>query len=414
MEEEKFKVLLYLKKGVKDKLGKTPIMGRVTIQSRKHGNSMAQFSCKLSCNEKLWNPRESRLNGKSKIAVETNAKIDKLMLLVNEAYVALQKRNQPLRAEDVKNLFQGGVSSQMMVIQLFDRMVEEVEARVGIDRAKTTPLSYHGARRNLAEFIELKFKTNDIAFGQLNEQFIREFLDYVVIDRGYAIDTVRHYLALLKKVCKIAFREGHSEKLYFANYPLPKQKFTAPRSLSRKEFETIRDLDIPTERERHCRVRDMFIFSCYTGTAFVDTVAITKKNLSKDESGDLWLIYNRGKNGSLSRVKLLPEAIIIINKYKSRSRDTIFPPIKYEQVGYIMRSFRVLIGKEDYLSYHQARHTFSSLITLEQGVSIETVSKMLGHSDIRTTQIYARVTPKKLFEDMDKYIELTKDLKLVL
>ncbi len=414
MKDVKFKVLLYLKKGTLDKSGKTPIMGRITIQSQKYGNSMAQFSCKLSCAEKLWNSRESRLNGKSKIAVEANAKINKLILSINEAYTALQKRNQPLRAEDVKNLFQGGVSSQMMVIQLFDRIVKEVEARVGIDRAKTTPLSYHGARRNLAEFIKLKFKSNDIAFGQLNEQFIREFLDYVATERGYAIDTVRHYLALLKKVCKIAFREGHSERLYFANYPLPKQKFTPPRSLSRKEFEAIRDLDIPIERERHCRVRDMFIFSCYVGTAFVDTVAITKKNLSKDDNGDLWLIYNRGKNGSLSRVKLLPEAIVIINKYKNRNRDSIFPPIKYEQVGYIMRSFKALIGKQDFLSYHQARHTFSTLITLEQGVSIETVSKMLGHSDIRTTQIYARVTPKKLFDDMDKYIEMTKDMKLIL
>ncbi|MFR9547177.1 MAG: site-specific integrase, partial [Rikenellaceae bacterium] len=159
---------------------------------------------------------------------------------------------------------------------------------------------------------------------------------------------------------------------------------------------------------------DMFIFSCYVGTAYIDTISITKKNLSKDDCGNLWLIYNRGKNKALSRVKLLPEAIKIIEGYNDESRDKIFPPIRYNQLRYILQTIKVLIGKTDAISYHQARHTFSSLITLEQGVSIETVSKMLGHSNIRTTQIYARVTPKKLFEDMDKYIVATKDMKLTL
>ncbi|MFR9606109.1 MAG: tyrosine-type recombinase/integrase [Rikenellaceae bacterium] len=409
MEQEKFKVLLYLKKGAIDKLGNSPIMGRITV-----GRSMAQFSCKLSCNAKLWNTRESRLNGKSKVAIATNAKIESLLLSIKEAYKSLLSRNKEFQAEDVKNLFQGGVENQMMLIQLIDQMTADVVARVGIDRAKTTPLSYHGVRRNLAEFIKLKFKTTDIAFGQLNEQFIRDFYDYTAIEKDYSVDTVRHYLALIKKACKIAFREGYSEKLHFANYPLPKQKFTPPRSLSRQEFEQIRDLEIPAIKERHRLVRDMFIFSCYVGTPFIDTVAITKKNLSTDDNGDLWLIYNRGKNKALSRVKLLPEAIQLIGKYHDDNRDKIFPTIKYDQVRYIMHTFRALIGKQDFLSYHQARHTFSSLITLEQGVSIETVSKMLGHSDIRTTQVYARVTPKKLFEDMDRYIEATKDIKLTL
>ena len=409
MKQEKFKVLLYLKKSSPDKSGNTPIMGRITID-----NSMAQFSCKISCKPDLWNPRESRLNGKSKIAVEINVKLDKLLLTINDAYNSLLNRKQTFKATDVKNLFQGGATSQIMLIKLIDQMTSDVVARVGIDRAKTTPLSYHGVRKNLAEFVKRKFKTDDIAFGQLNEQFIREFYDYVAIERGYAVDTVRHYLALIKKACRIAFREGYSEKLHFAHYPLPMPKFNPPRALSRKEFEQIRDLHIPSEKERHSQVRDMFIFSCYVGTPYIDTVAITKNNLSKDENGDLWLKYNRGKNNALSRVKLLPEAIDIIKKYKSSSRETIFPPIGYSQVRYIMHSFRALIGKKDFLSYHQGRHTFSSLITLEQGVPIETVSKMLGHSDIKTTQIYARVTPKKLFEDMDKYIKATEDLKLVL
>ena len=244
--------------------------------------------------------------------------------------------------------------------------------------------------------------------------FIREFQDFALLKCSYSLDTVRHYLAILKKICKIAFREGYSEKCYFAYYKLPKQTINAPKSLSREQFEKIRDLEIEPHRTSHNLVRDMFIFSCYVGSAYIDTVAITKENLITYEDGAKWLRYNRNKNGSLSRVKLLPEALEIIGKYQNEDRDTLFPFIEYATLRANIQGIRVAIDMKENLSYHQSRHSFASLITLEQGVPIETVSKMLGHGDIRTTQIYARVTPKKLFEDMNKYIEATKDLTLAL
>lgn len=158
----------------------------------------------------------------------------------------------------------------------------------------------------------------------------------------------------------------------------------------------------------------MFLFSCYTGTAYLDTVTITKDNLSKDDSGAMWLKYERGKNGQLSRVKLLPEALALIKKYKDETRNTLFPTIHYPALRRNMQGIRVLAGIKGDFSYHMGRHSFASLIALEGGVPMETVSKMLGHGDIKTTQIYARVTPRKLFEDMDKYIEATEDLILIL
>ena len=158
----------------------------------------------------------------------------------------------------------------------------------------------------------------------------------------------------------------------------------------------------------------MFLFACYAGTSYVDVVAITPDNLSRDDNGALWLKYRRGKNGQLSRMKLLPEAIALIEKYRDDTRPTLFPVIPYQALKWCLTSIKMKVGIKGRLSYHMGRHSFSTLMTLENGVPIETVSKMLGHADIRTTQVYARVTPKKLFEDMDKYIEATKDLKLVL
>lgn len=243
MKEEKFKVLLYLKKSSPDKSGKTPVMGRITV-----GKSMSQFSCKISCSPDLWNPRESRLNGKSREAVVTNVKLDKLLLSINEAYNALLERKQHFTAEDVKNLFQGSVETQMTLLKRLDLLIDDLKSRVGVDVAVGTIPAYHYTRKALAELIKKQFNTSDIAFGQLSEQFIRDFQEYVLGERGYAMETVRHYLAILKKVCKLAFKEGHSDKFYFAHYKLPKQKETAPKALSREDFERIRDVEISSRR----------------------------------------------------------------------------------------------------------------------------------------------------------------------
>ena len=409
MKVEKFKVLLYLKKSGLDKSGKAPIMGRITVN-----RTMAQFSCKLSCTPELWNPRESRLNGKSKEAVEVNAKIDKLLLAVNSAFDSLLERKTDFDATAVKEAFQGSKDTRMTLFKLFDRHIEEIRARVGIDVSHRTLPNYLYTRSRLADFVKSKFKVSDLAFCQLNELFIRKFQEYIVIERGLGVQTVRHYLAILKKICRIAFKEGYSDKLYFEHYKLPKQKETPPRALCREDFEKIRDIELTGCRPEHSIVRDMFLFACYAGTSYVDVVAITPDNLSRDDNGALWLKYRRGKNGQLSRVKLLPEAIALIEKYRDDTRPTLFPVIPYQALKWCLTSIKMKVGIKGRLSYHMGRHSFSTLMTLENGVPIETVSKMLGHADIRTTQVYARVTPKKLFEDMDKYIKATKDLKLIL
>lgn len=409
MKVEKFKVLLYLKKSSLDKSGKAPIMGRITLN-----NSMSQFSCKLSCTPGLWSPRESRLDGKSRESVETNQKIEKLLLAVHSAFDSLVERKKPFNAESVKNLYQGSMGTQMTLLALLDRHMEGLKARVGIDVAPTTLATYKYTHRSLGKFIKKKFRTKDVAFGQLNEQFIREYQDFVLLEQGYAMESVRHYLAILKKICKIAFKEGISEKLHFAHYKLPKQKETTPKALSRESFEKIRDLEIDPNRHSHLLTRDLFLFACYTGTSYADVARITNENLFTDEEGSLWLKYRRKKTDFQARVKLLPEAIALLDKYKDENRESLFPIQSAEVVQLNMRGLRIMADIKQPISYHSGRHSFASLITLEEGVPIETISRMLGHSNIRTTQVYARVTPKKLFDDMDKFIEATTDLKLVL
>lgn len=409
MKVEKFKVLLYLKKSGLDKSGKAPVMGRITVN-----RTMAQFSCKLSCTPGLWNPRESRLNGKGKEAVETNAKIEKLLLAVNNAFDSLVSRKADFDATDVKDLFQGSMETQMTLLRMTDVVCDDIKARIGIDRAKGTYPGYHYMRRTLGEFIEHQYKVRDLAFGQLTEQFIHDYQEYVTGSKGYAIDTVRHYLSILKKICRLAYKEGYADRIHFQHFALPKQSERTPRALSRESFEKIRDVEIPPYRKTHMLARDLFLFACYTGVSYADVVSITDENLYRDDHGALWLKYRRKKNEHRASVKLLPEALSLLEKYRDDTRETLFPIIHHPNMKRHMKALAALAGIKDDLCYHQARHSFASLITLEAGVPIETISRMLGHSDISTTQVYARVSPKKLFEDMDKFIDATQDFKLIL
>ena len=195
MKIEKFKVLLYLKKSGLDKKGKAPILGRITLNI-----SMAQFSTKLSCTPELWNPRESRLNGKGKEAVETNGKIDKILLAVNAAYDALVEKKTDFCATDIKNQMQGSMETQMTFMKMVDTLCDELKCRIGVDRAKGTYPTYHYTRLSLIEFITKNYHTKDLAFGQMTEQFIHDYQSFLLDEKGLAIDTMRHYIAIVKKV----------------------------------------------------------------------------------------------------------------------------------------------------------------------------------------------------------------------
>ena len=359
MKIEKFKVLLFLKKTEPDKSGKAPIMGRITLN-----RTVAQFSTKLACTPKLWNVRENRLEGKSREAVETNAKIEKLLLAIHAAFNELQERKHDFAAADVRNLFQGSMETQMTLLRLFDRHIEETRERIGIDVCASSMSTYHYARKTLGEFVRKKYKVKDIAFGALNEQFIREYQSYIEVTCGYSNQTSRHHLALLKRICRIAYKEGFSEWYHFLHFKIPKQKETTPKALSREDFEKLRDLDIPEKRRSLVLTRDLFLFACYSGTAYADTISITRENLYTDDEGRLWLKYRRKKNELKARVKLLPEAIALIEKYRDDSRETLFPNQLYSTLRANMKILRVLAGLTTELVYHYFRHDADNEFTV--------------------------------------------------
>lgn len=401
------KVLLYLKRSAKDKSGKCPIMARITV-----GRTMAQFSYKLSCTPSLWNVRESRLDGKGKEAVETNARIERLLADIGNAYGSLCRRGTELDASAVKDLVQGSVRTQATLLGYYDKWLSEMQGHLGADVSLSRFGQMRAFRGALVAFMKHYYKTNDLAFCQITDSFIREMNDYMLGHKGLSVNTANGYLALLKRTCRLAYKDGLTERLLFGNFTISSPRETTPKALCLGDFVKIRDLRIASRRSNLSRTRDLFLFACYTGTAYIDAVSVKKENLVVD-GGKSWLIYDRKKTKVTARVRLLPEAEALINRYKSETREELFPYIQYDTLRENMKRIAELTGI-DGLHFHQGRHTFASLVTLDNGVPIETISKMLGHSNIRMTQRYARVTCRKVFEDMDRFILATSDFELTL
>ena len=408
MKTEKMKVLLYLKKSGLDKSGKAPIMGRITI-----GRSIAQFSCKLSCNPDLWNPRESRMNGKSREAVEINGKLENLLLSIQSAYQSLITKGCPFDA-DVKEQFQGSGQARCMLIERLDMLIKEKESHIGIDIKKESMSTYYSTRKRLQEFILKKYNVSDMAFSQLTENFIYEFRQYYLGVCGFQESSFFAVASHLKTVCRLAYREGIADTLMFDKAHIERGDKKTPKALNREALEKLKVLRFDDLEEEMETARDIFLFACYTGAAYCDLMKLSKSYLVRDDEGNLWLKFYRQKTGVLCRIKLLPEAIRLIKKFHSDERETLLPYVKYKNYQTCLKALRLRAGIPFLFTTHTARHTFATLITLEQGVPIETVSKMLGHTNVSMTERYAKVTPQKLFEEFNCFLSFTEDLRLTI
>ena len=216
----------------------------------------------------------------------------------------------------------------------------------------------------------------------------------------------------MKTVCRLAYREGLADILLFDKVKISKGNKKLPKALDRGAFEKLKTLHFEDLEEEMETARDIFLFACYTGAAYCDLMELDKSHLVRDDEGSLWLKFNRHKTGVPCRVKLLPEAKRLMEKLHSDGRETLLPYIKYKNYQICLKALRLRAGISFPFTTHTARHTFATLITLEQGVPIETVSKMLGHSNVSMTERYAKVTPQKLFEEFNRFRSFTEDMQM--
>jgi integrase len=404
------KVLLYLKRNEQDADGLCPLMGKITIRGKQ--NSTTQFGCKIKVNPVLWNSTSQRCTGKSRIAADTNKEIESRLLLLRQRFNELYEINDDVSALDLKNAFQGIASAQATLLGLFREHNEEYALRVGVNRTAGTFYEYKNTYRILSGFIETKYKVSDMAIKALDSSFIEAFDMYLRIDLRHMPNTIHGHIVRLKRVVRMAVYKGiitiHPFHDFSPEKPEKKQLYLTEEELSKLMNTTF---DTPNRNF----TRDMFLFSVFTGICYCDMRNLTTDHLIKDGWGRLWIETTRQKTKTPENVLLLDVALKLIEKYKGMAeRGKLFPMLTKESMNPHLKKIAKQCGITRNLSFHMARHSFASLIALEEGVPIETIRLMLGHSNIKITQLYAHVTPKRLFEEMDKYIEATKDLKLIL
>ena len=370
-------------------------MGRITING-----TMSQFSCKLTVRSSLWDAKANKAAGRSLESQRINEKLENIKTNIGKQYQRLCDRDSYVTAEKVRNAFLGMGDDCRLLLQTFDEYLAGFLKRVGKDRAYSSYEDYCKRRRRLASFLEYEYHVKDIAFKELKREFIEKFVVYLSSVQGMRSGTIHSTLKKLKLMTYTAYKNGGIAADPFAGFYV-RPEYSERRYLSASELQAVMDVRLPNYRTGINR--DAFVFCAFTGLSHADVVKLTHADIYTDDNGDRWIIDRRQKTGTQFRVKLLPVAAMLYDRYKDMhlSGDRVFP-LKgtYNTLNMSLRHVARHAGLSFNPTIHMARHTFATTVTLTQGVPLETVSKMLGHKRITTTQIYAKITNDKIGQDM--------------
>lgn len=398
MTRSTFKVLFYLKRQ-SEKDGKVPVMGRITVNG-----TISQFSCKLNIRPALWDTQANKASGKSIEAQRINEKLENIKTNIGKQYQHICDRDSYVTAEKVKNAWLGFGDGYRLLMQTFDEYLAAFEKRVGKDRSFSTLKNYRKARNYLAAFLEYEYKIEDIPFKELKREFIEKYVIYLSTVRNMLSGSIPTPIKKLKLMTYTAFKNGWITSDPFSGFHI-KVTYRDRRFLTERELQAVMDVKVPNYKT--AIVRDIFVFCCFTGLAYADVDKLTHNDIHTDERGDMWIIDNRAKTGTQFRVKLLPIAKQLVEQYKRLELpdDKVFPTKDSDSMNMSLRHVARHAGLRFNPTMHLARHTFATTVTLSQGVPLETVSKMLGHKHITTTQIYAKITNDKIGQDMSELTE---------
>lgn len=372
-----------------------PIVGKIII-----GNTIAQFGSKLKVEERLWSVKSGRAIGKSRVAVELNREINKINLSIHAHYRDILKRTGKVTAIEVKNAFQGIATAQKTLLILFGEMMEDFKGRIGIDRAQSTYKQYEVLYKQLKQFLREEYHVEDIPLTELDLPFIEALNLFFRVKRKMNPNTVKARIIKLNKVIRLALHRNIITRPPFEGFELEKTELKN-KPLTNNELNLLMKTPLKSGTQRF--IRDMFLFSTFTGLAYADLHKLSWKDIITEDDGSLWISANRQKSHTEFNVKLLNIPIQIMEYYKGLAPDgKVFPPMSLGQINVGLKRIARNCGINRALSFHQARYTFASQICLSQGVPIESVSRMLGHKHIQTTQRYARLNYEKISNDMQQ------------
>lgn len=394
MSKSTFKILFYLRKNQVNKDGTVCIMVRVTVNAE-----VVQFSSKLSIEAKAWDTIRGRAAGSTLKARQLNDTLEDMRTAIRNHYREIELQEAYVTAEKVKNAFLGITTKQRTLLELFRKHNDDARQLIGISKTLATLEKYDRCCRRLEEFLKSKYNLSDISLKEINHMFITDFESYLRIVSKCNENTTAKFIQTFRMIVLIAKNNGWITADPFANYKIRLKKVDRGY-LTDQELQKIMEKSFPTKRLE--QVRDIFIFSCFSGLAYIDVKNLTSDNIITSFDGSLWISTKRQKTDTSVNVPLLKIPLSIIEKYKTENLPggTLLPVLSNQKTNSYLKEIGDLCGIDKNLTFHLARHTFATTTTLSKGVPIETVSKMLGHTNIQTTQIYARITNEKISKDM--------------
>ena len=376
--------------------GQFPIYIRLTV----NGNRL-EFSTKKFVDSNRWSADLAKMKGTTEEARSINSYLDLMKSKVLDIQMELIHKNQDVNIENFKSKLFGLEEKQRMLVPIFQDHNNKIKELVGKEYASGTLERYKTSLKHTIEFLEWKYKVSDIDITKINHAFITDYEFYLRSVRNCANNTAVKYIKNFNKIIKICLANDWLEKNPFANYK-SKVREVERTYLSEDEIQSIIEKDFKTERLS--LVRDIFLFSCFTGLAYIDVKNLTKSHISIGIDGEKWIFTHRQKTESASKIPILPVTQMIIDKYENHpqcnNENKLLPILSNQKMNAYLKEIAGVCEIEKELTFHIARHTFATTVTLTNGVPIETVSKMLGHKNIQTTQHYAKILDKKVSEDM--------------
>ena len=403
-----FSILFFLQKNKVTKDGKAPIYLRITVNGKR-----SQISIQRKIEIKKWNKEAGKVIGNSIQVKELNHYIDSIRYKIYKIQQRLQDENMTFTALDIKNIYLGKDGNQKMLLEIFQDHNDKVERLIGKDFAAGTAERYRTAKMHVENYIKSEFKINDIPVRDVNHKFISGLEYYLKTKRKCSHNTTIKYITNFKKIVRIAYANNWITSDPFYNWKA-KLKTVEREFLSKEEIQTLVSKEFKINRLN--QVKDIFVFSCFTGLAYADVKKLSKNDIVIGIDGERWIKTKRTKTDTRSNIPILPTVEAIIEKYSNhpdvKNSDKVLPVLSNQKMNAYIKEIADLCGINKNLTFHLARHTFATTITLSNGVPIESVSKMLGHKSLKTTQHYAKILDRKVSEDMNKLRNKLNPLKI--
>ena len=394
--QSKISILFYAKRSKTTTDGLVPIYLRITIDGQRIEQTIKRYVEPIK-----WSKEQGKMKGQSEEARILNTYLDILKGNIYNMQKELIHDGNEANFENFRNKFFGIEERKKMLVPIFEDHNQKVEALLNQEFAPGTLERYKTSLKHTIDFLKWKYNVSDIDIKKIDHVFVTEYEFYLRSVRKCANNTAVKYIKNFGKIIRICIANGWIDKNPFANFK-SKVKEVERVFLVEEELEVMANKEI--KFERLALVRDIFLFSCYTGLAYIDVKQLSSLNINIGIDGFKWIFTNRQKTDTKSNIPLLPMAEEIITKYKDHpqciNQGKLLPILSNQKMNAYLKELADMCGIQKELTFHIARHTFATSVTLTNGVPIESVSKMLGHKNLRTTQHYAKILDKKVSEDM--------------